>query len=90
MPSFAGGPTRVERRENGGVDPHGLIDDLRAIAGDEHVLVDRDQRRTYESDGLLQYAVLPGVVVLPGTYHALQVERPDLLSDAIVKWQKGL
>ena len=45
----------------------GLIDDLRAIAGDEHVLVDRDQRRTYESDGLLQYAVLPGVVVLPGT-----------------------
>ena len=64
MPSFAGGPTRVERRENGGM---GLIDDLRAIAGDEHVLVDRDQRRTYESDGLLQYAVLPGVVVLPGT-----------------------
>jgi glycolate oxidase len=45
----------------------GLIDDLRAITGDEHVLVDRDQRRTYESDGLLQYAVLPGVVVLPGT-----------------------
>jgi alpha-beta hydrolase superfamily lysophospholipase len=33
---------------------------------------------------------LPGVVVLPGTYHALQVERPDLLSDAIVKWQRGL
>jgi alpha-beta hydrolase superfamily lysophospholipase len=33
---------------------------------------------------------LPGVVVLPGTYHSLQVERPDLLSDAIVKWQRGL
>ncbi len=49
------------------MDANGLIDDLRAIAGDEHVLVDRDQRRTYESDGLLQYAVLPGVVVLPGT-----------------------
>ena len=49
------------------MDQHALIDDLRAIAGDEHVLVDRDQRRTYESDGLLQYAVLPGVVVLPGT-----------------------
>ena len=49
------------------MNPNGLIDDLRAIAGDEHVLVDRDQRRTYESDGLLQYAVLPGVVVLPGT-----------------------
>jgi glycolate oxidase len=49
------------------VERNGLIDDLRAIAGDEHVLVDRDQRRTYESDGLLQYAVLPGAVVLPGT-----------------------
>jgi glycolate oxidase len=45
----------------------GLIDDLRAIAGDEQVLVDRDQRRTYESDGLLQYAVVPRAVVLPGT-----------------------
>jgi glycolate dehydrogenase FAD-linked subunit len=49
------------------VDQDGFIDDLRAIAGEEHVLVDRDRRRTYESDGLLQYAVLPGVVVLPGT-----------------------
>jgi glycolate oxidase len=44
-----------------------LIDDLRAIAGPDHVLTDRDQRRTYESDGLLQYAVVPGAVVLPGT-----------------------
>lgn len=33
---------------------------------------------------------LPGTVVLPGTYHALQVERPDLLADAILSWQRGL
>jgi glycolate dehydrogenase FAD-linked subunit len=40
---------------------------LRGIVGDEHVYTQRDQLRTYESDGLLQYAVTPGVVVLPGT-----------------------
>jgi glycolate oxidase len=44
-----------------------LVARLRAIAGDEHVYTQRDQLRTYESDGLLQYAVTPGVVVLPGT-----------------------
>jgi glycolate dehydrogenase FAD-linked subunit len=51
----------------------GLIEELQAIAGDEHVLVDRDRRRTYESDGLLQYAVVPRAVVLPGT--AAEVQR---------------
>jgi glycolate oxidase len=49
------------------VVPGALIDELTAIAGSEHVLVDRDRLRTYESDGLLQYAVVPGAVVLPGT-----------------------
>src|ERR1700704_4051603 len=49
-----------------------LLDELAAIAGDEHVLVDRDQRRTYESDGLLQYAVVPGAVVLPGSAEEVQ------------------
>ena len=43
-----------------------LADRLRAICGDEHVLTQRHQLRTYESDGLLHYAVTPGVVVLPG------------------------
>ena len=54
----------------GGVDPavlRRLIDRLRAIAGDEHVHVHEHQLRTYESDGLLQYKVRPGAVVLPGT-----------------------
>jgi glycolate oxidase len=43
-----------------------LITDLRDAVGAEHVLTDEQRRRTYESDGLLQYAVTPGVVVLPG------------------------
>ena len=43
-----------------------LIAELRGIAGNDHVLADEHRRRTYESDGLLQYAVTPGVVVLPG------------------------
>jgi glycolate oxidase len=44
-----------------------LIDDLRRACGDEHVLVDHHQLRTYESDGLLQYAQLPRAAVLPGS-----------------------
>ncbi len=53
-----------------GVDPAALerlIDRLRAIVGAEHVHVHEHQLRTYESDGLLQYKVRPGAVVLPGT-----------------------
>ena len=45
----------------------GLISTLRRIAGEDHVLVHRHQLRTYESDGLTQYAALPTAVVLPGT-----------------------
>jgi glycolate oxidase len=44
-----------------------LIPRLRAICGDEHVITQHDALRTYASDGLLQYAVTPGVVVLPGS-----------------------
>ncbi len=42
-----------------------LIAELRAACGDRHVLTAHDDLRTYESDGLLQYAELPRVVVLP-------------------------
>ncbi|MDX6692318.1 MAG: glycolate oxidase [Solirubrobacteraceae bacterium] len=42
-----------------------LIAELRAACGDQHVLTAHDDLRTYESDGLLQYAALPRVVVLP-------------------------
>ena len=45
---------------------------LRSIAGAEHVLTHEHQLRTYESDGLMQYAVTPGLVVLPGTADEVQ------------------
>jgi glycolate oxidase len=44
-----------------------LIPRLRAICGDEHTIVGRDQLRTYQSDGLLHHRVPPGAVVLPGS-----------------------
>jgi glycolate oxidase len=44
-----------------------LVDELAAIAGPRHVLTQPDRLRTYESDGLLQYAVVPSAVVLPGS-----------------------
>jgi glycolate oxidase len=44
-----------------------LIPTLRAACGDDHVLTDHHQLRTYESDGLLQYAVVPRAAVLPGS-----------------------
>src|SRR4051794_16325589 len=50
-----------------------LIEELREICGDDHVVTQADQLRTYESDGLLQYRALPRVVVLPDT--ADQVQR---------------
>jgi glycolate oxidase len=40
---------------------------LAEIAGAEHVITHEHQLATYASDGLLQYAVQPGVVVLPGS-----------------------
>jgi glycolate oxidase len=44
-----------------------LIGELRAALGDEHVISHAHQLRTYESDALLQYAVTPGAVALPGS-----------------------
>jgi glycolate oxidase len=40
---------------------------LAEIAGPEQVITHKHQLATYASDGLLQYAVEPGVVVLPGS-----------------------
>ena len=44
-----------------------LLERLRQIVGQDWVLTHEHQLRTYESDGLLQYQVLPAVAVLPGT-----------------------
>src|SRR3954451_13960888 len=49
------------------VDLQPLVERLRACVGDEHVITQRHQLRTYESDGLLHYAVTPGAVVLAGS-----------------------
>jgi glycolate dehydrogenase FAD-linked subunit len=42
-----------------------LVDELRSICGEEWVYTHEHQLRTYESDGLLQYKVVPAAAVLP-------------------------
>ena len=49
------------------MDARTLVDELKRICGEGNVLTDRDQLRTYESDGLLHYHVAPAVVVLPSS-----------------------
>jgi len=44
-----------------------LVGRLRAELGDEQVLTDRQQLRTYECDGLAHYKVTPAVAVLART-----------------------
>jgi glycolate oxidase len=49
-----------------------LLSELRAAVGADNVVTHEHQLRTYESDGLLQYAVTPGAVVLPGSTEEVQ------------------
>ena len=49
-----------------------LIGRLRSIVGEEWCFTQEHQLRTYESDGLLQYAVRPGVAVLPADAEQVQ------------------
>ncbi len=56
-----------------------LVRAFESICGPDGVITDRVARKTYESDGLLQYKVLPGVVVLPTTTE--QVSRIIRLCD---------
>ncbi|MDF1747568.1 MAG: FAD-linked oxidase C-terminal domain-containing protein [Alphaproteobacteria bacterium] len=44
-----------------------IADDLRALVPGEGVIVDEDERRAYESDGLTAYRTPPLIVVLPQT-----------------------
>jgi glycolate dehydrogenase FAD-linked subunit len=55
------------------VGVEGLIGELEAVCGRDAVVTHAHQLKTYESDGLLQYKVQPGLVVLPET--ADQVQR---------------
>src|ERR687895_200755 len=49
-----------------------LVQELRGAVGAEHVFTHEHQLRTYESDGLLQYAVTPGAVALPDSTAEVQ------------------
>src|SRR5450759_5302183 len=44
-----------------------LVARMRGICGDEHVLTHAHDLRTYQSDGLLHYHVVPPVAVLPAS-----------------------
>jgi glycolate oxidase len=60
-------PQRDREDEREPLDLGPLVAELRRAVGAEHVFTHEHQLRTYESDGLLQYAVTPGAVVLPGS-----------------------
>ena len=49
-----------------------LVAELRAAVGDDWVYTHAHQLRTYESDGLLQYHVIPAAAVLPGSAEEVQ------------------
>jgi glycolate oxidase len=70
------GPLGAEPGEEPGSAPHPppderaverLLDRLRTICGEGNVVAHEHQLRTYQSDGLLQYKVLPRAAVLPAT-----------------------
>src|SRR3954454_16873273 len=56
---------------DGGLSPQ-FIAELRRICGEDWVLTNEHQLRTYESDGLLQYQALPAAAVLPGSAEEVQ------------------
>src|SRR5215207_5894566 len=49
-----------------------LVAELCAVVGEEWVYTQEHQLRTYESDGLLQYHVVPAAAVLPGSAEEVQ------------------
>jgi glycolate oxidase len=66
-PAWGDGPPPNEDAERSPVDLGPLVSEWRRALGEKHVITHAHQLRTYESDGLLQYAVVPGAVVLPGS-----------------------
>src|SRR5947208_13168023 len=62
-----------------------LEGELERICGSEGVVRHPHALRTYESDGLLQYAVTPGAVVLPATGDQVQ-QVVRACHDAGVPW----
>ena len=63
----------------------GLVERLRSISGQDHVLVDEHELRTYESDGLRHYRTPPAVAVLPGSAEEVR-DIVRACHDAKVPW----
>lgn len=49
-----------------------ILDELRAIVGDDGLISETEQLRTYECDGLTNFRVMPAAVVLPRTGEQVQ------------------
>jgi glycolate oxidase len=64
---LAGDGEAARPREVDDAAVRALVDRLTGICGAENVVTHPHALRTYESDGLLQYRVLPRAAVLPGT-----------------------
>ncbi len=71
-PAYGEGPPPNDAPDPTHVDLGPLVAEWRSALGHEHVITHEHQLRTYESDGLLQYAVTPGAVVLPGSAAEVQ------------------
>ncbi|HYP47017.1 MAG TPA: FAD-binding protein, partial [Thermoleophilaceae bacterium] len=65
--AYGEGPQLGNGGEGPARDLGPLVERLRRVVGDSQVVTHAHQLSTYASDGLLQYAVTPGAVVLPGT-----------------------
>lgn len=50
----------------------GLISAMQDILGDEGVIYEHEQLRTYECDGLMEYRVVPDLVVIPESAEQVQ------------------
>ena len=59
------GETNVQSMSKGVSTGSVPLDELVAICGPDRVITEHAALRTYESDGLLQYAVVPAAAVLP-------------------------
>src|SRR4051812_16989643 len=66
------GPATVEAPPPASGDLTALVSELKEIVGDDWVYTAEHELRTYESDGLLQYHVIPAAAVLPGSAEEVQ------------------
>ena len=71
-PAYGEGPPPNDAPDPTPLDLGPLLAEWRDALGPEHVITHAHQLRTYESDGLLQYAVTPGAVLLPGSTAEVQ------------------